>query len=171
MITQNIYTRKLLPTDDITITREVVNGLIDQFNMLIDSNRLNANAISITSQVSDSNTVRNTTSASDVDITNMSITITPLITVDVLVYWFSDISNGSADTNCRLALVVDGVTADFSIATPHVASTNGDSGKAGSVYYTSLAAGSHIIKLQFSAPNGGTTYVRKQHLVITQLKK
>lgn len=115
-----------------------------------------------------------TTSASLVDLTGATVTITTSASTKVMINASYSMSNSSAlGSNNRVALVIDGsVEANSAFSTPLI--SNVLQGGSFSILKTGLSAGSHTFKLQWMN-NNGTTQCRpvgttNEHASITVME-
>lgn len=118
-----------------------------------DNGSWNVNKGGLLAAISDVRTSETTTSTSYVDLTTTQhVTFTLDVTSDVLVTMHCNVANTSAGGNCLVAVDVDGTDSD--VIQQDCVSANEPYMASGSILLSSLAAGSHTLKMQFRVGTG-----------------
>jgi len=111
------------------------------------------------------------TTSSNVDLADMSITMTVLANSKMMAMFTSNCSHSSADSLVLFNIDVDGGGGVQIIVTSPVSSTNGDrQGAALNYESAALSAGSHTIKIKWGEHSGaGTAYCSTRTLIVMEV--
>lgn len=134
----------------------------------ITTSMLVANAATAVHSVKGTTTGPNTTSATFVDIPDMTITFTPTVVTDAWAIFTTNFQNSSNTALAEVQIVLDGAAVSPLLFVPQDSAASNVQAFAAQVFLPALSAAAHTVKVQWLTPAGtlGSTQLTRAFTVI-----